>query len=124
MNILEFRPGNDLCQYVKTALWSSTGDDEEPLDENYSFTDIHKDSLKIMRGDISLFRDIAGGLLDDLDDTGVAHDFWLTRNGHGTGFWDGDYPEEIGEQLTELSEMFGEQYLLVGDDGMVHCYPT
>jgi|TARA_R110000744_G_scaffold366338_1_gene475354 hypothetical protein len=21
----------------------------------------------------------------------IGHDFWLTRNGHGAGFWDGDW---------------------------------
>ena len=21
----------------------------------------------------------------------AGHDFWLTRNGHGAGFWDGDW---------------------------------
>lgn len=35
-------------------------------------------------------------------------DFYLTRNGHGAGFWDGDYPDEIGEKLTEMAHSFGE----------------
>ena len=44
---------------------------------------------------------------DQLDLAG--HDFWLTRNGHGTGFWDrteiyGDY----AERFTKVSENFGE----------------
>lgn len=35
-------------------------------------------------------------------------DFWYTRNRHGVGFWDGDYPEEIGDKLTKLSRKFPE----------------
>ena len=23
----------------------------------------------------------------------IGHDFWLTRNGHGAGFWDGDWDD-------------------------------
>jgi len=33
----------------------------------------------------------------------AGHDFWLTRNGHGAGFWDGDWPE-TGDALTEASK--------------------
>jgi hypothetical protein len=43
----------------------------------------------------------------------AGHDFWLTRNGHGTGFW--DRPEIYGEDrsriLTALSITAGEVYL-------------
>ena len=48
----------------------------------------------------------------------MAHDFWLTRNGHGTGFWDGDYPE-TGDRLTELAKKFGECNLYVTDDNEI-----
>lgn len=55
---------------------------------------------------------------------GMAHqagiDFWLTRNGHGTGFWDrGEYG---GWQtfLTLEAEKFGEAAVYLGDDGLAH----
>jgi hypothetical protein len=38
----------------------------------------------------------------------AAHDFILTRNHHGAGFWDGDWHEPWGSRLTELSHQFGE----------------
>ncbi len=50
----------------------------------------------------------------------AGHDFWLTRNGHGAGFWDGDWPEEIGKKLTAAAKKFGETDLYVGDDGKLH----
>jgi hypothetical protein len=50
----------------------------------------------------------------------AGHDFWLTRNGHGAGFWDGDWPEDVGERLTAASKTFGECFLYVGDDGRIH----
>lgn len=50
----------------------------------------------------------------------AGQDFWFTRNGHGCGFWDGDWPEHEGEVLTNLSKEFGEVYIYVGDDGQVY----
>ena len=41
-----------------------------------------------------------------------GHDFWLTRNGHGCGFWDRNdcLPEEAGDRLTAAAEKCGEYY--------------
>lgn len=36
-----------------------------------------------------------------------GHDFALTRNGHGAGFWDRGYGP-IGDILTERAESYGE----------------
>jgi len=38
-------------------------------------------------------------------------DFWLTRNGHGAGFWDGYWPEPNATILTDAAHAFGETYL-------------
>ncbi len=38
-------------------------------------------------------------------------DFWLTRNRHGAGFWDGDYPDGIGERLSDIAHGFGEVWV-------------
>jgi hypothetical protein len=54
-----------------------------------------------------------------MDAEKAGHNFWLTREGHGSGFWDEDM-DEVGERLTELSEKFGEGGLYVGDDGKVY----
>lgn len=53
---------------------------------------------------------------------GTGHDFWLTRNGHGCGFWDRNdcLPADAGQRLTAASEKCGEYYLYVGDDGIVY----
>jgi hypothetical protein len=44
----------------------------------------------------------------------AGHDFALTRNGHGAGFWDGDWPEH-GDMLTEASKPFGTRSLWFND---------
>ena len=56
----------------------------------------------------------------NIDMEQVAHDFWLTRNRHGAGFWDGDYEEEAGKKLTEIAHSFGEVHPYVGDDGKIY----
>ena len=35
----------------------------------------------------------------------AGHDFWLTRNGHGAGFW--DRGRKDGDALTEIAKSFG-----------------
>ena len=49
----------------------------------------------------------------------VGHDFWLTRNRHGAGFWDRGYGED-GDTLSEAAKVYGSVDLYVGDDGLLH----
>ena len=34
----------------------------------------------------------------------MGHDAFLTREGHGAGFWDGDYPKLLGDHLTARAQ--------------------
>jgi hypothetical protein len=112
-----------LAAYIEAALWSSTDESDdsggEPLDANYSADDIADDALAAMRDDVKAF---ATKNADDIDGAWVqaGHDFWLTRNGHGAGFWDGDWPEKAADRLSEASEAFGDSTLYVGDDGKLY----
>lgn len=45
----------------------------------------------------------------------AGHDFALTRNGHGTGFWDRGLGE-MGDMLTEACEPYGEHRVIIDDD--------
>jgi hypothetical protein len=49
----------------------------------------------------------------------AGHDFWLSRNGHGTGFWDRGFGA-VGDSLDAHAETFGTFDLYLGDDDMVH----
>lgn len=65
---------------------------------------------------------IAGGCVRDngcSDSAMAGHDFWLTRNGHGAGFWDGDWPE-VGARLDEIAKHFGGVEPYLGDDGKIY----
>lgn len=50
----------------------------------------------------------------------IGHDFWLTRNHHGAGFWDRGLSNGRGKILTDIAHSFGELILYVGDDGQIH----
>jgi hypothetical protein len=109
-----------LNSYIETALWSSTDDDGEALDGVYSRDDLADETVNQMRSDCEDFLQSNGTTIEGLDASRVGHDFWLTRNRHGAGFWDGDYAEPVGKALTDASHVYGEVNLYVGDDGLIY----
>ncbi len=113
--------GKALEHYLKTALWSSTDDDGEPLDKNYSASDFAPSAVSSAREDLDAFMEQADPFIDatDLSSEDAAHNFWLTRNRHGAGFWDLGLGE-IGKKLTDISHDFGESNVYLGDDGQLY----
>jgi hypothetical protein len=111
-----------LKHYLICALWSSTDDDGEPLDSVYSIDDISAQTVKQMEKDVSDFIESNKELLIESgqSDEQIGHDFWLTRNGHGAGFWDRGLGA-VGDDLSKASKSYGEVYLYAGDDGMIYC---
>ena len=108
-----------LSSYIECALWSSSDDDGEPLDKKHSAADISPEAVASMEADIEWFENAAGDLLDGIDLAQIGHDIWLTRNGHGVGFWDRGLGE-IGDKLTEICQNMGKSSLYIGDDGLVY----
>lgn len=108
-------------QYVVTMLWSSTADNlGRPLDHDYSIEDLAPETLQKCVDDCNQFLALAGAITNGLDLEDLGHDFWLTRNGHGAGFWDGDYEKAIGLALTQIAESFSALDAYVGDDGKIY----
>lgn len=113
-------------------LWISNDESTpaggEAMDKNYAIEDIAPEALEQMKADCARFQaenaaDIEQGIAgpDYTATERAGHDFWLTRARHGAGFWDGDWPEEVGERLTEASHKYKEAELYVGDDGLIYC---
>jgi hypothetical protein len=120
--------------YLVAMLWSTNGDDDaegmgagEPLDDDHGIEDFAPEALASSREDCRKFYDAnRADFMDPLEDAQCSaeeyagHNFLLTRNGHGCGFWDGRYEKEAGERLSEAARKFGEVNAYVGDDGQIY----
>lgn len=109
-----------LTAYIVAALWSSI-DGDKPLDETKDISDISPELMTRMKADCEKFQTENAADLEGLDEEQAGHDFWLTANHHGSGFWDGDYEKELGDRLTAASHKFKETELYIGDDGKVYA---
>lgn len=89
-----------LTAYLVCALWCENKDDK-------SISDVGISTQIMARKDIKTFVEKTGDLLKDIDEEQIGHDFWLTRNHHGAGFWDRDLGE-VGDQLTTIAQEFKE----------------
>jgi len=90
--------------YVECALWSSTDpdDNDRPLDDKFTEKDIDPESLAKMRADCDRFFDENQELLQHaVSDDHAGHDLWLSRNGHGAGYFDGE-AHEYGEEYERV----------------------
>lgn len=99
--------------------------DEDGDNIIYPFNDKNEDDFsdeakKQAYGEIAWFIDSAGSAIDDIADESIGHDIWLTRNGHGAGFWDRGYDSDIEEVLEQLSKELGSTDAYVGDDGKIY----
>ena len=111
-NFLEFRKG-----YIDALLWSSVNNDaaeEQYFDELANgYEDFDAESQERIDKECKDFLEKALKFIpkDSFDQAG--HDFALTRNEHGTGFWDrvDFYGEEETENLNIIAASFGEVYL-------------
>ena len=114
--------------YVTAALWLSNDELDDsggaPLDQNYSASDLSASTRAEMRGDCARFQKKAKPLLRKAYATGydkaqAGQDFWLSRNGHGAGFFTRNLGE-VGDELQDVADEFGGFRLYVGDDGKIH----
>ena len=131
-----------LGQLAITLLWSENDNADEsggePLDANYSVTDIDEASLQELHKRFQSFVEQAeqlltakfGGDWSSIDDFYIGasngsyqteYDYILTVNGHGVGFWETfNWKKEAGEILTNLAQRHGEIHAEIGDDGKIH----
>jgi hypothetical protein len=93
-----------LSHYLECAYWA-----DKPEDCDAWEFDIGSEENAL--ADCMRFSGIAWELIKDNDPAQVGHDFWLTRNHHGAGFWDRPEiygGEENAEKLTEISQTFND----------------
>jgi hypothetical protein len=105
--------------YLEAALWSSTDDDGNPLDKKFDYSAWSAEAMMRARMDCEEFIEKAGDALDDVSMESVGHDFWLTRNGHGAGFWDRSetYGPDMAQFLTAVAKDFSPLNIWQNTDG-------
>jgi hypothetical protein len=105
--------------YIDAALWSTTASNGTALDEYFDRDDLDADTRASMVSDCRDFQHTNRALLRRAYDVYLSkmgdehapaaragHDFWLTRNGHGAGFWDRGLGK-IGDELTTAAKLAG-----------------
>jgi hypothetical protein len=64
-----------------------------------------------------------GGEREGYTDEQAGRDFWLTRCGHGVGFWDRQFipgGQALGDALTEAAGRYGNKDAIRGSDGRAY----
>ena len=110
-------------QLIETLVWA-TGDEADGCEvEEYSKEELFDQYAQF----VELIPDEIVDNLDELclvgDDAEeqLAHDYIMTRMGHGVGFWEtSEWEEKAGEKLTELCKQQGMLESYVGEDEKVH----
>lgn len=115
-------------QALGTALWSTPDPNTEIddyLNARFTIEDVPAHARADMTARLLLFitenaeliaAARATGYAEDL--TQIAHDYVLTCNREGAGFWDRGLGE-IGEELTEATEAHGPWELFVTETGIL-----
>jgi len=118
--------------YMQCALWSSNDPDKEtPLDDVYGIEDIEPALVAQMAHECAAFLEAQNESLERLtvltgrDMGSHGHDLWLTRNGHGAGYWDRyieaepddrQEAQDLGADLSKAAERLGEFYIAPNGD--------
>jgi len=118
-------PQQAIDAYKEAVIWTNEEmwkrDDPEA---SFDFSDFSPGALQTIQEDLGKFYSENSEDIEmfkkehGVDDSQVAHSFWLTREGHGAGFI--DFDSEYADRLSEASGVFGEADAYVGDDGQIY----
>ena len=95
--------------YLTCAIWASC------LDDDYTTSDVSATAKCEARADIEAFLAACDGLdMSGITAEQLGHDLWLTRCGHGAGFWDRGLGQ-LGDALTIRAESMGARDCYIVD---------
>ena len=109
--------------YIEAAFFTSTGSGDDESLETATTAEIAPTALAAVVADCARWQEANAALLAEAYATGyepqrAGNDYWYTRNGHGTGFWDRDLGE-TGDMLANACR-YHEVNLVRGDDGLIY----
>ncbi len=110
---------DDFCvAYVEAIYFTEAGEDSE-IDPDAPLSASARESI---REDCETFQRDHAALLaqayavDGYTPAQAGHDYWLTRNGHGAGFWDRGLGA-VGEALSRAARDAGSIDVYENDNG-------
>jgi len=105
-----------ICGYKEAIAFTDCQEGDETANARWS-----REMLAAITQDVTAFITENYALLQQADMTGTQTgiDFWLSRNGHGGGFFDRGLGE-LGEQLQGAAEAYGVKEVYLGDNGKVY----
>ena len=122
--------------YLECTLWVMPGDEEnENPGDSISICELPPQTVALAHADCAAFLKACGDLFnqaierDGYTAERFGHDFALTRNGHGAGFWDRDElkAHDLGDKISALCgwtggrrTRFTENNLYLADDGLAY----
>lgn len=118
----EFDKLDDFTRAYVEAMFFTECHADNPEMEDKTFEDLAPETLDQIKADCMAFQmaPAVAALISGGEDR-AGRDFWFTRNGHGTGFWEpGRWSNLAGQVLDRLSKQLGGIYLYAGDDGLLY----
>lgn len=113
MLTVDYRLGSMIDAYLECAFWLLP---EEP---GYAEAQASTELLQRAQDDCRAFLESLPEGAEYLDGGFLGHNFFLTRERHGSGFWDRGLGP-LGDALTALAQSFGQADIYVGDDGRLY----
>lgn len=127
----QFRALDSFTQgYIEAMFFTSTGDpdDAENSLENATVAELAPETLAAIIADCKQFQYDQGAILDDAytlgkaqgcyDEQRAGNDYWYSRNGCGTGYWDRGL-SDVGIALHDAAK-HSELNLCRGNDGLIY----
>lgn len=120
-------PDGFVDAYVEAMLWAgldwgpvARGEDDNPvpLEDEHDSSDITDEAMAAIRSECDDFYDANTAELEGWGDVQAGHDFYLTRNRHGTGFWDRGRGA-VGDRLSDAAHVYGESGESAEPDGTI-----
>lgn len=104
-----------------------SGVNEGSIPNDATFADLAPDALAAIVADCEAFQAanradlgeaLDNGRINGYDESRAGNDYWYTRNGHGTGFWDRGLGD-AGDKLAAACR-YREVHIYFGDDNLIH----
>jgi len=117
VNIGELNIDEILNSYIETAIWAEESDENDL--QGKTINDVDKESVANSKIEIYNFikkaQQEASDELSTYDSETLGHNLWLSRNGHGAGFFD-----DNNDKLQNLARSMKPVDIYLGDDGKVY----